>query len=133
MAAAVLQGWKIDRKHNIPVTLSADVTEGQIGKITANDTAAVCGAGEVPRGVYFRDVDISEDGTAGELMTSGVAVCIAAAAITDITLPVMAAATGTVTPVTANNDIIVGLPLNTAASGSLVAVDLKLLGSFYGA
>ena len=74
----------------------------------------------------------SEDGDDGEIMTSGVAVCTAAAAITDITLPVKAAASGQVTPVTTDLDVIVGMPLNTAANGSLVAIDLKLLGSFYG-
>ena len=126
-------GWKIEHEYNIPVTLAADVTAGQVAKITATDTGNVCGSGEVPRGVYFRDVDISEDGTRGEIMTKGVASCLCAAAITDISLPVKAAASGTVTPVTSNNDIIVGYPLNTqAVVGGFVSVDLTALGTFYG-
>lgn len=126
-------GWKYKHESDVPVDAAVDVSIGQVGKITAEGVGNICGAGEVPRGVYFRDVDISEDGARTELMTEGVAVCTCAAAITDITLPVMAAASGTVTPVTANNNIIVGYPLNTAAINESVSVDLSALGTFYGA
>jgi len=126
-------GWKIEHDANIPVDVAVDVTIGQVGKITAEGIGDVCGAGEVPRGVYFRTVDISVDGTRAELMTKGTALVTCAAAITDITLPVMAAAAGTVTPVTANNDIIVGMPLNTALINESVSIDLAPLGTFYGA
>ena len=130
----VAYGWKRDNSKNVPVDAAVDVTEGQVGKITAEDTGNICGAGEVPRGVYFVDVDISEDGTRTQLQTDGIAVCTCAAAITDITLPVMAAASGTVTPVTANNDIIVGYPLNLQSTvGGQVSVDISTLGTFYGA
>ncbi len=131
---AVTYGWKINYEKNIPVTLAADVSEGQVGKLTGADTADVCGSGDVPRGVFFRDVDISEDGTNGEMMTADFAVCTVAAAVSSITLPLKAAAAGTVTPVTANNDIIVGFPMNLqATTGGQVLVDLSQIGTFYGA
>jgi len=130
---ATQPGWKINHDKSIPVTLAADVTEGQVGKITALDTADVCGAGAVPRGVFARDVDISEDGTRSELVTGDIAVCKIAAAVTNIALPVMSAAAGTVTPVTANNDIIVGYPLTLQSTvGGYILVDLSALGTFYG-
>jgi len=129
---ATQPGWKINYNTTIPVTLAADVSECQVGKLTALNTADVCGDGDVPRGVYSRDVDISEDGTRSELVTGDVAVCLCAAAITDITKPVKAAAAGTITPVTTDKDIIVGYPITLQATvGGYVLVDLKTLGTFY--
>lgn len=126
-------GWKINYQKNLPVDAAADVTEGQIGKLTAVDTADVCGAGEMPAGVFPRDVDISEDGTRTELVRGDVAVCLAAAAISDLTIPLTTAATGTVTPCTANNDPIVGYPLTLQSTvGGYVLVDLSALGTYYG-
>lgn len=131
---ATKKGWLIIEKESIPVTIAADVAEGQVGKITAENTASVAGAGDVPRGVFSRDMDVSEGETNTELVTSKIAVVQCAAAITDITLPVMVAAAGTCTPVTANNDIILGMPLNLQATvGGDVAVDLSTMGTFYGA
>lgn len=126
-------GWKIEHEKNIPVNAAVDVSIGQVGKITGESVGDICGSGDVPRGVYFRDVDISEDGARTELMTRGIAVVTCSTAITDITLPVKAAASGTVAPVAANNDIIVGMPLNTALINESVSIDLAPLGTFYGA
>ena len=131
---ATLPGWKIDHKKSIAVDSASDVSEGQVGKLTAVDTADVCGAGEMPAGVFPRDVDISEDGARTELVRGDVAVCIAAAAISSLTTPVKAAASGTVTPCTTDQDIIVGMPLTTQATvGGYVLVDLSLMGSYYAA
>ena len=130
---ATIVGWKIDHNKSIAVDAAADVSEGQIGKLTAEATAAVCGAGEMPAGVFPRDVDISEDGTRTELVRGGQAVCIVAAAVTNIALPLTTAASGTVTPVTADLDPIVGYPLTLQATvGGYVLVDLSALGTYYG-
>lgn len=131
---ALLPGWKIDYCKSVAVDLAADVSEGQVLKLTAANTADVCGAGDVPAGLASRDVDISEDGTRSELVRGDIGVAIVAAAITDITLPVKAAADGTVTPCTTNNDIIVGKPLTLQSTvGGYVLLDLSTLGTYYGA
>lgn len=130
---ATLPGWKINHEKSLPVDAAADVTEGQVGKLTAVDTADVCGAGEMPAGVFPRDVDISEDGTRTELVRGDYAVCLAAAAISSLTVPLTTAATGTVTPCTANNDPIVGYPITLQSTvGGYVLVDLSALGTYYG-
>lgn len=130
---ATSPGWKIDHAKSIAVNAAVDVTEGQIGKLTAADTANVCGAGEMPAGVFPRDVDISEDGARTELVRGRYAVCLAAAAITDIALPLTTAATGTVTPCTTDLDPIVGYPITLQATvGGQVLVDLSALGTYYG-
>jgi len=129
---ATLPGWKIDHKKSIAVDASEDVTEGQVGKLTAESTAAVCGAGEMPAGVFPRDVDISEDGARTELVRGDVAVCKVAAAVSSLTTPVKAAANGAVTPCDTDQDIIVGMPLTLQSTvGGYVPVDLTLMGSYY--
>lgn len=129
---ATLPGWNINYDKSLPVNASEDVTEGQIGKLTAVDTAAVCGAGEMPAGVFPRTVDISEDGARTELVRGDVAVCIAAAAITSLSVPLTTAATGTVTPCSSDQQPIVGYPLTLQASvGGYVLVDLAQLGGYY--
>ena len=35
------KGWKIKEYMSIPVTISADVSEGQVGKLTAENTGAI--------------------------------------------------------------------------------------------
>ena len=130
---ATRKDWKIDHSKDLAGTFAADVSEGQVIKLTAERTFDVAGAGDIPAGVAFRDVDISEDGAKGEIMRSHIAVIPCAAAITDITLPVKVAAAGTCTPVTADLDVILGKPLNLQSTvGGDVAVDLTLMGSFYG-
>jgi hypothetical protein len=127
-----LPGWKIDHKKSIAVDASEDVTEGQVGKLTAESTAAVCGAGEMPAGVFPRTVDISEDGARTELVRGDVAVCLAAAAISDLTIPVTTAASGTATPCTVDQEVILGMPLTLQSTvGGTFLVDLTLMGSYY--
>ena len=63
----------------------------------------------------------------------GQAPMTAAAAITDTDVPLKAAAAGQVTPVTSNNDVIIGRAQHTASSGSIVLVDLQIAASYYGA
>lgn len=129
---SVLPGWKINYDKSLPVDAAADVTEGQVGKLTAVDTADVCGAGEMPAGVFPRTVDISEVGARTELVRGDVAVCIAAAAISSLTVPLTTAATGTVTPCTSDQQPIVGYPLTLQSSvGGYVLVDLSQLGGYY--
>lgn len=129
---AVIPGYKINHEKSLPVTLSEDVTQWQIGKLTAVDTAAVCGAGEMPAGVFPETVDISEDGTSLELVRGDFIPCLAAAAITNINVPLTTAASGTVTPCTTDQQPIVGKPITLQSTvGGLVLVDLTLLGSYY--
>ncbi len=129
---ALLPGWKIDHNKSLPVNAAADVTEGQVGKLTALDTADICGAGEMPAGVFPRTVDISEDGARTELVRGNYAVCIAAAAISSFSIPLTTAASGTVTPCTADQEPIVGYPITLQATvNGHVLVDLAQLGSFY--
>jgi hypothetical protein len=128
---AISRGWIIDHRFNIPVTLSEDVTEGQIGKLTAEGAASVCTSGDQPAGVFFRTVDISEDGTAGELMTRGIARCLCGGTIV-MNTPVKADDAGAVTPCTAEGDIIIGYPLNAEdTAGAYVSIDLAALGATY--
>jgi hypothetical protein len=129
----LLPGWNIDHNKSLAVDVATDVAEGQIGKLTAVDTAAICGAGEMPAGVFPRSVDYSEVGGRTELVRGNHAVCIAAAAISSITTPLTTAADGEVTPCTTNNDPIVGYPLTLQSTvGGYVVVDLSALGTFYG-
>lgn len=133
---ADLQGWKYDYvQDTMAVILALDATEGLLQKVsdasTSPMTVTTCGAGEVPVGASESDVDISEDGTRSTVVRNGWAPLTAAAAVTDATLPLKAAASGQVTPVTTDKDVIVGYPLHTASSGSIVLVDLNLMGSFY--
>lgn len=125
-------GWKIDHKKSIPVFAANDVVEGQVGKLTSEYIADICGAGEMPAGVFPRSVDISEVGALTELVRGDQAVCIAAAPIVSLTIPLKAAAAGAVTPCTTDQDIIVGMPLTlqTTINGH-VTVDLTLMGSYY--
>lgn len=128
------QGWKIDENRSVPVTISADVAEGQIGKLTAEGVAAICGAGEMPAGVFPEDRDVSEGETETQLVRANIGVSAAAAAVSSLTTPVKAAAAGTVTPCTTDQDIIVGMPLNAQATvGGDVKIDLTLMGSYYAA
>ncbi len=127
---ATAKGWVINHNKSIPVTMAAAITEGQVLKLTGEGTADVCGAGDTPAGVAQRAF---ASGDNGEIVKGDIAVLYGAAAITVGAL-LMAAAAGTVTPVTANNDIIVGRALSTQATvGAQVSVDLALLGSYYGA
>lgn len=134
---AVLQGARYDQTYDTwAVQVAGDVTEATLAKISDASTEPVtvtsCGAGEVPYGVFEETVDYSEDGGRTSVVRGGIVYLTAAAAITDATLPVKAAASGQVTPVDTDLDVIVGYPLHTASSGAIVAVDLKLMGSFYG-
>ena len=138
MANLPLQGARYDSRYDTwAVQVGGDVTIRTVAKIsdasTNPCTVTTCGAGENPYGVFEESVDYSEDGGRTSVIRNGIVVVTAAAAITNCTLPVKAAASGQVTPVTTNNDIIVGYPLHTADSGDLIAVDLKLMGGFYGA
>lgn len=130
---ADLYGWKIDHQESIPVTIAVDVTEGLVGKLTAADTAALCGAGETPAGFFQRTIDVSEGVTRTELVKGPQCIGRVAAAVA-INEYVMTAASGTVTPVTANNDIIVGRALAAQSTvGGFVPLDTSMFGSFYGA
>jgi hypothetical protein len=125
------QGWKVDFDSAIPITsFDADITEGQVLKLTGIATADVCGAGEVPVGVAYRDFS---SGDSGEAIAKHVAVCYAAASITVNDL-LKSAAAGQVTPVTADQDVIVGRALSTQTTvNGAVSVDLSLLGTYYAA
>jgi len=133
------QGWKIHESTNLAVDILADVSEGEVGKIIAavapstEPTAEAAGAGDMPAGVFSRDMDYSEGETRTELVRGPSIVVVAtAAAITDLDVPVMVAAAGTCTPVTADQDIILGKPLNLQATvGGDVKIDLTLMGSYY--
>lgn len=118
------------------VTCDADCTPRVLAKIsdasTNPPTVTVCGAGEAAIGVYTETLDISADGARSQIVKTGLVLLTAAAAITDASLPVKAAASGQVTPVTTDLDYIVGKPTHTCDSGDLVQVDLSLLGSYYG-
>jgi hypothetical protein len=134
---AVLQGWKYDPEYQTkPVIYSADATEGLLYKksdaSTSPMTVVVCTAGAKPYGVAESDVDISEDGTRGTVVTGGLVPLTAAAAVTDTDVPLKAAASGQVTPCTTDLDVIVGYAEHTASSGSVVLVDITLMGSIYG-
>lgn len=109
---AVLVGWNIDRNFSRKITLTEDVSEGQL--VLAS--GAVAGAGEVAAGVVDRDVDISEDGTTAEIHSAGIMVSAVAAAITDLTVPIKVAASGTVTPCDTDQDYYVGWPMETQAT-----------------
>lgn len=129
---ALKKGWKINYERNIPVIYGADVTEGQVVKWSAEGAVAVCGAGEMPAGVAPTTLDISEVGAEGEIVTDQIAVVPAAAEIASLLIPVMVGAAGTCTPVTADGDIVLGMPLNLDATvGADIQVDLKLMGSYY--
>jgi hypothetical protein len=135
---AVLQGARYEQKYDtLTAQVGGDVVKGTVAVVSSGATypmtVTTAGAGGVPVGVFEETVDYSEDGGVTSLIRGGLVPLTAGAAVTDITLPVKCAATGTVTPVTANNDVIVGYPLHTAASGAIVLVDLKVMGSFYGA
>ena len=129
---SLLPGWKIDYSKSQAVTLAADVTEGQVLKLTATDTADVAGAGDIPAGVAPYDVDISEDETRLGMVRGNIAVCAVAAAITDLDIPVKTGAAGTVTPCDTDKDPVVGKPLDTQSTvGGYVRVDLSTLGTYY--
>jgi hypothetical protein len=129
---AVIPGYKINHAKSTPVDLSEDVTQWQVGKWSALDTAAVAGAGEMPAGIFPESVDISEDGTRLELVRGDLVPCIVAAAVSDLDVPLTTAASGTVTPCTTDQDPIVGKPITLQSTvGGLVLVDLSLLGSYY--
>ena len=133
-----LQGWIYDPVYDTkPCIYAADIAEGNVLAIsdatTSPMTVAIAGAGDVPVGVAPRTMDISEDGARGAMVTHGQVPILLAAAVTDATLPVMTAATGTGTPVTANNDVILGYPQTTKAISTICLVDIHLMGSFYGA
>lgn len=133
---AELQGWKfIYGQDTKPVIYSADCTEGLLYKksdaSTSPMTVVVCTAGAKPYGVAPETRDISEVGSRGTVVVKGLVPLTAAAAITETDTPVKAAASGQVTPCTADQDIIVGYPEHTAESGSIVLVDITLMGSFY--
>lgn len=133
---AVLQGWNYDEgKETKPVIYSADCTEGLVYKksdaSTVPMTVVVGTAGAMPFGVCPKTLDISEDGARGRVVVDGFAPLVLAAAVTDTDVPVKLAANGQVTPCDTDQDIIVGMPQHTAESGSIVLVDLALMGSFY--
>lgn len=106
------RGWNIDHRYDIPVTLTEDVSECDL--VLAS--GAVAGAGEVAAGAVSRDVDISEDGTRCELHAGGIMIGLCAAAITDLTIPIKAAASGTITPCDTDKDYYVGWPLHVQAT-----------------
>jgi hypothetical protein len=135
---AVLQGWDfVYGRDTKPVIYSADCTEGLLYKksdaSTSPMTVIVCTAGALPFGAAPEDRDISEVGARGTVVARGKVPLVAAAAITDTDVPLKAAASGQVTPCTTDLDIIVGYAQHTAASGSIVLVDLAQMGSQYGA
>ena len=135
---AVTKGWQYTPgKDTRPVILATDVTESNVLTITVDTTTPVtvgiCGAAGVPYGVTPKTVDISEDGAQQTAVRDGIVVCIAAAAVTDLTIPLTTAASGQVTPCTVNNQIVLGKPLNLAALGEQVSVDLSTMGTYYGA
>lgn len=128
---ALKQGWKINYDTTVAVDVAADVSEGQLGKLTAESTAAIAGAGDTPAGWFSRDIDISEDGTRTELVRGDEVVGIAAAAVT-INAKVKAAASGTVTPCTDDGDIIAGVALSAQGTvGGDVLIDPTLMGSYF--
>ena len=117
---ATLVGWNIDRRFSRKITLTEDVSEGQL--VLAS--GAVAGAGEVAAGVVDRDVDISEDGTTAEIHAGGTMVSAVAAAVSDLTIPLKVAASGTVTPCTTDQDYYIGWPRETQSTvGGYVSYD----------
>ncbi len=129
---ATLSGWKIDYDSNLAGTVATDVTIGQVLAEPTEDNFAVGGVGDVPRGVTFKTIDISEDGDDIAVMTKGTAVIPIGAAIVNMNLPVKLGANGTVVPCSANNDIIVGMPGRLESSvGNVIPVELAI-GGFYG-
>ena len=106
------QGWgPIEYAQPIPITLTADTTEGQLITVAG----AVAGAGDVAIGVIDEAVDISEDGANKDIRTAGICVGFAAAAVTAGD-PVKPAATGTITPVASDKDFYVGRALTSQAT-----------------
>jgi hypothetical protein len=103
---ATSKGWLIDPSGNVPVDFTEDVSEHNL--VTA--AGAICGSGELAAGIVSEDLDISEFGARGVYHTKGNMVALCAAAITDITVPIKPAASGTVTPATTDKDYIVGWP-----------------------
>lgn len=127
---ADMQGWDIDHNANNPVVLDNDVTRGQIGKLTATGTrtADVAGAGDMPAGVFFIDVDISEDGTNSSLMTSRLAVVkVGATAVTDKAIPVKPAALGVAIPATTDLDWCIGWPQHLAGTGEDLQIRVQVV------
>jgi hypothetical protein len=138
MANIALSGARYNQTYDtLAVLVAGDVAKQTVAVIssaaTRPATVTTAGAGEVPYGVFEETVDYSEDGGRTSVIRNGIVMLTAAAAITDVNVPLKAAASGQVTPVTANNDVIVGKALYTADSGDIIAVDLKLMGSYYGA
>jgi hypothetical protein len=130
---ATKKGWKINYDTNIAVTVASDVSEGEVMKWTSEGVAETCGAGEMPAGVAIEDRDVSEGETSTSLARGpSIAVVAAAAAVTDLMIPLKVAASGTCTPCTADQDIILGMPLALQATvGGDVPVDLTLMGTYY--
>jgi len=122
---ANLRGWKVDSNTNIVATFTEDIAPGLVVK-WSSDSIAIAGAGDVPEGVCFTAVDISENDE-GAFMTSGVAKSVCASAVTDLALPLKPAAAGTVTPATTTLDACIGWPLNLAAIGEEVAYRVQKL------
>lgn len=128
---ATKKGWLINERQNLAVDIAADVSEGQVAKLTAENTAAICGAGEVPIGVFHEDRDVSELETRTSVVRDREAVCAAAASIAvgDYLKP---AANGTVTPTTTGGDVLIGKALSAQTTvGGDVIVDLALCGAQY--
>ena len=137
MANLVAPGARYNSTYDtLAVQVGADVTIRTLATIsdasTNPPTVTTAGAGEAPFGVFEESVDYSEDGGRTTVIRNGLVVLTAAAAITDVTVPLKAAASGQVTPCDTDLDKIVGYPINTTDSGDLVTVDLKLMGSIYG-
>lgn len=103
---ATSKGWNIDRSGDVAVDFTEDVSEHDL--VTA--AGAIAGAGDLAAGIVSEDLDISEYGARGVYHTKGTMVALCAAAITDLDVPLKAAADGAVTPATSDKDYYVGFP-----------------------
>lgn len=106
------RGWNIDHNGDVAVDFTEDVSEFDV--VLAS--GAVAGADEVGAGAVSRDIDISADGARGEYHTRGKMVGLCAAAITDVTVPIKCAASGTITPAVSDKDYCIGWALHTQAT-----------------
>ena len=103
--------WLIDYDRTRELTFTADADEGKL----YTQAGALCGSGEIPYGPAIRDIDISEEGASGEVAQGTVHVGFAAAAVVAGNF-VMPAASGTLTPVTADKDYYVGIAIDAQST-----------------
>lgn len=118
-----LRGWKVDNDKNVTGTYAADTVPGQVVR-QSSGTIAICGDGETPDGVCFRNVDVSENAV-DDYMTSGTAQSIAAVAVTDLNVYIKPAASGAIQPCDTDKDAYIGKPLNTGGIGDIIAYQVE--------